>query len=145
MSPDHRTQRLREAASSRSFHLKSTTVLRDLGFEPYTFVASATTAAAAESASGGGNGSGGDGDGEEGWDDWGEDEAGEGVRKRLAGSLEGDKQPTPHDGIQRHLNESTRSHGKRSVRFVGMKESLPGILPNHRACPERSVSLWPQR
>ncbi|CBN74503.1 hypothetical protein Esi_0028_0118 [Ectocarpus siliculosus] len=76
-----RTQRLREVASSRSFHLKSTAVLRDLGFEPYTFVASATAAAAAaaESASGGGDGSGGDGDGEEGWDDWGEDEAGEGT------------------------------------------------------------------
>lgn len=82
MSPNHRTQRLREAASSRSFHLKSTTVLRDLGFEPYTFVASATTA---ESASGGGNGSGGDGGGEEGWDDWGEDEAGEGVRESVRG------------------------------------------------------------
>lgn len=80
----HRTQRLREAAASRSFHLKNTGVLRDLAFEPYTFVASASSTI---SASGGGasksgteGGIGDGGSGEEGWDDWGDDDNSQGVR-----------------------------------------------------------------
>ncbi|CAM9191469.1 unnamed protein product, partial [Scytosiphon promiscuus] len=80
-----RMQRLREAAASRSFHLKNTAVLRDLAFEPYTFVASAVAAANAtvpepKSPAGGGGG------GEEGWDDWGDDETGQEVRSTLRSS-----------------------------------------------------------
>lgn len=76
-----RTQRLREAAASRSFHLKNTGVLRDLAFEPYTFVASAAVTAPGAGTSRGEaeGGGGGGGSGEEGWDDWGDDENAHGV------------------------------------------------------------------
>ncbi len=66
----NRTQRLREAAASRSFHLKNTAILRDLAFEPYAFVASAAQAESGASSGGG----------EEGWDDWGDGETTQGVR-----------------------------------------------------------------
>ncbi|CAM9703344.1 unnamed protein product, partial [Laminaria digitata] len=83
-----RTQRLREAAASRS-HLH-TRALRDLAYEPYTFVASAAIGSEGAGVNGSGGGGGGEGDGggggggggggdEEGWDDWGDD-AGDGVR-----------------------------------------------------------------
>lgn len=71
-------QRLREAAASRSFHLKNNAVLRDLAFEPYTFVASVSESNA--TASQPGSFGGGGGGGEEGWDDWGDDEIGLEVR-----------------------------------------------------------------
>lgn len=74
-----RTQRLREAAASRSFHLKNTGVLRDLAFEPYTFVASAATTGSA-SAAGTPSGAAEGGSGEEGWDDWGDDDNAQVVR-----------------------------------------------------------------
>lgn len=74
----NRTQRLREAAASRPFHLKNTPVLRDLAFEPYTFVASAP--APAEGSGGGSSGGGGGRGGEDGWDDWGDDETADVVR-----------------------------------------------------------------
>lgn len=80
-----RVQRLREAAASRS-HLV-TPVLRDLSYEPYTFVASApktkTGTGAAGNAlvgRGGERGGGGAGGEEEGWDDWGDDDNEMGVR-----------------------------------------------------------------
>lgn len=81
-----RMQRLREAAASRSFHLKNTGVLRDLAFEPYTFVGSAVARASASgsgTSSGGVEGGNGGGDGggeEEGWDDWGDDDNAQEVR-----------------------------------------------------------------
>lgn len=64
-----RIQRLREAAGARS-HL-TTPTLRDLAFQPYTFVASVGNGVHCDSWSHKGTGHGGDDD--DGWDDWGEE------------------------------------------------------------------------
>lgn len=68
-----RIQRLREAAGARS-HL-TTPALRDLAFQPYTFMASVAPLTGDgdhhDSWSREGIGHGGDDD--DGWDDWGED------------------------------------------------------------------------
>lgn len=72
---------MREAASSR-FHLEAP-ALRDLGSQPYTFVAMPSESTKQGGGGlGGGNGRGdggdggdvGDGEDSEGWDDWGDEE-----------------------------------------------------------------------
>lgn len=73
-----RIQRLREAAAARS-HLK-TPALRDLGYQPYTFVAKPSTVL--ETMNVGDGGAGRQMEDDSGWDDWGDDEV---MKQRLKG------------------------------------------------------------